>query len=270
MKLSICSELFEGWKWDDVFVKAGELGYDGVEVAHFTICDSVCDVSAEERSRLKDAAASAGVEIVGIHWVLLKPEGLHISHPDKTIRDTTRDYFHSLIDFCADLGGKVIVIGSPKNRHVMPPLTPEQTWDLARETLRACCDHAGERDVTLCIEPLGSNQTDYINRPGQGARLVEEINHPNFKMILDVYSMSCERLDIPAEIRAHACHMAHFHANDDNRGWPGSGGVDYPPIIQALKDVDYSGYLSVEVFDFDPGPDTIATESIKYLRSLLQ
>lgn len=269
-KLAICNELFEGWKWEDVFNYAASVGYDGVELAHFTICHSVTDVTNAERQRLSAAAARAGVEVVGIHWVLISPKGFHVNHPDKAIRDKTREYFYELIDFCGDLGGHVIVIGSPKNRNVVAPLTPEQAWDHAVETFRNCCDHAAERDVVLCMEPLDSDQTDFVNRPEQGARMVDQIAHPNFKLTLDVYSMSGENIDIPQAVVEHADHIGHFHANDDNGRGPGSGGADYASIAAALKQIDYRRYASVEVFDFRPDPQTIAQESISFLKAALR
>jgi D-psicose/D-tagatose/L-ribulose 3-epimerase len=268
MKFSICNEMFEGWKWEDVFKYAAELGYDGVEVAHFTICDSVTEVSKAERERLRRSAKDAGVEIVGIHWVLVKPEGLHISHPNPEIRLKTRDYLHELIDFCGDLGGRVIVFGSPKNRNVLEPLTPEESWDLAKETFQDCCQHAQERDVIVCIEPLASYMTDYINLPEEGARLVDEINHPNFKLILDTYSMSCNKVDMGKAIEQYSEYLAHFHINDDNESWPGSGSIDFGPVASALERIGYDGYVSVEVFDFKPDPRTIAQEAMKSLKSI--
>ncbi len=268
MKFSICNEMFEGWKWEDVFKYAGELGYDGVEVAHFTLCDSVTEVSKADRERLRQSAKDAGVEIVGIHWVFVSPKGLHISHPDEEIRLKSRDYLHELVDFCGDLGGKVIVFGSPKNRNVLEPLTPEQAWDYAKETFQSCCDHARERDVIICIEPLASYMTDYINLPEDGARLVDEINHPNFKMILDTYSMACNKVDMGVAIRQYSEYIAHFHINDDNESWPGSGNTDFEPVATSLKEVNYDKYVSVEVFDFKPDPKTIAQESMKALKAI--
>ena len=268
MKFAICNEVFEGWKWEDVFKYAGELGYDGVEVAHFTICDSVTEVSKAERERLRRSAHDAGVEIVGIHWVFVSPKGLHISHPDEKIRAKSREYLHELVDFCGDLGGKVIVFGSPNSRNVVAPLTFEQAWDYARETFQDSCEHARERDVIVCIEPLASSMMNYVNLPEDGARLVDEINHPNFKMILDTYSMSCNEVDMGEAIEKYSEYMVHLHVNDDNKSWPGSGGIDFEPVAQALKKINYDGYVSVEVFDFEPDPKTIAQESIKALKSI--
>jgi len=268
MKFSVCNEMFEGWKLDDVFKYAAELSYDGVEIAHFTICDSVAEVPKSERERLRQSAMEAGIEIVGIHWLLVSPKGLHISHPDEEIRFKTRDYLHELIDFCGDLGGNVMVFGSPQNRNVIKPLTYEKAWDLAKETFQGCLEHAKERGVIICIEPLASYMTDYITLPEEGVRLVEEINHPNFRLILDTYSMSCEKVNMGEAIEKYSKSLAHVHVNDDNRSWPGSGGIDYTPVAKALKKIGYDGYVSVEVFDFKPDPRTIAQESMRSLRSI--
>lgn len=260
--------MFEGWKWEDVFKYAGSLGYDGVEIAHFTICDSVTEVSKIERELIRKSAQDVGVDIVGIHWVLVSPKGLHISHPDENIRLKTRDYLHELVDFCGDLGGRVIVFGSPQNRNVLEPLTYDEVWELAKATFKDCCEHAKERGVIICIEPLASYMTDYINNPKEAVKLVEEIDHPNFKLILDTYSMNCEKVNMGEAIEKYSKYLEHFHINDDNQRWPLSGGIDYAPVARALKKINYGGYVSVEVFDFKPDPKTIAKESMKALKSI--
>ena len=85
---------------------------------------------------MREAAARNGIEIAGIHWVLVKPEGLYINHPDRSLRERTAKYFCDLVDFCADLGGKVMVVGSPKQRNVLPGVSREQAWDWAAATFR--------------------------------------------------------------------------------------------------------------------------------------
>ncbi|HID55612.1 TPA: sugar phosphate isomerase/epimerase [Candidatus Poribacteria bacterium] len=270
MKYSICNEMFEGWKLGDVFKFAAELGYHGVELAPFTFCESAFDLSKAERDRIRSEAEKAGVEVVGLHWLLVSPKGLHINHPRKEIRERTKEYLKELVRLCADLSGRVLVFGSPKQRDVLEPLTFDQAWRYAVETFAECAELARERGVILCIEPLHSGQTNFINLPDEAAKMVEEIDNPGFRLILDVYSMSTEELDIPDEIRKHARYLAHFHANDKNRRYPGSGEVDYKPIIAALKDVGYDGYLSVEVFEFDPSPQFIAREGIKYLKEMVE
>jgi sugar phosphate isomerase/epimerase len=266
MKFAICSEIFQGWPLPRIFSYAAELGYGAVEIAPFTISDSVVNISPEERRTIRTEAARANIAIAGIHWVLVKPEGLYINHPDVAIRGRTAAYFCHLVDFCADLGGKIMVVGSPKQRNLLPGVSMEQGWNWARETFRFAVQRAAERGVTICFEPLAPAETNFINTAAEAIKFVAELDLPNFKIILDVKAMCSEKLSIPEIIRHSAPHFAHFHANDENLKGPGFGKVQFAPIAQALKEVNYSGFVSVEVFDFAEGPEIIATQSIEYLR----
>lgn len=270
MKLAICNEMFENWKIEDVFACAAKLGYDAVEIAPFTLADSVLDISQTERDRIRKAAEATKIEIAGLHWLLVSPKGLHLNHPDAEIRDKTQDYFFALIRCCADLGGKIMIIGSPNERNVLEPLTSDQAWSYAQETFSACAELSQEKHVILCMEPLASKTTNFITTPSEAVRMVKAVNHPNFQIILDVTSTAAENLDMPTQIRESAEYVAHFHSNDDNGYLPGSGNVDYPPIIDALKEIDYTGYLSTEVFHFEPDAETIARRSIEFLKPLVR
>jgi len=267
MKFAICNEIFRGWKLEDTLAYAKRIGYSAVEIAPFTLADSVVDISAGERQKLRDSAARIGIEIAGIHWVLVKPEGLYMNHTDPAIRQRTSDYFRELVDFCADIDGKVIVVGSPKQRNIMPGVTPEQGWDWAANTFRDAVRQAEVRNVTICFEPLGPAETNFINTAADGIRFVQQFNSPNFKIILDVKAMCSESKPIPQIIRESFPHFAHFHANDKNLKGPGFGEVDFKPIAEALREVGYNGYVSVEVFNFDEGPEVIATKSLEYLNA---
>jgi sugar phosphate isomerase/epimerase len=161
-----------------------------------------------------------------------------------------------------------MVIGSPKSRNLMPGVTRDDAMRYATEVFTPCLDLAARHKITLAIEPLGPKETDFLNTAADGVELIDLINHPNFRLHLDVKAMSSEAEPIPDIIRASAQHLAHFHANDPNLLGPGMGEVRFEPIIKALKDVGYDGYLSVEVFDFKPGAEKIASESIRYLKKV--
>ncbi|OIO91865.1 MAG: hypothetical protein AUJ92_15600 [Armatimonadetes bacterium CG2_30_59_28] len=266
LKYGICNEMFQGWKMEDVFEEAKKQGYAGVEVAPFTIADSVADIPSARRAEIRRAAADTGVEIIGLHWLLVKPEGLYVNHPDNALRQKTLDYFLQLIDCCSDLGGKLMVIGSPKQRNIIEGQSLEDTWKRTVEFFTNCLPKAEERDVTLCFEPLASTETNFINTADDGVRLVQEINHPKFKLHLDVKAMSGEGEPIDGIVRRTVAYAGHFHANDANLKGPGMGDVDFVPIFQALNESGYDGYVSVEVFIFEPDPVTIARESIAYMK----
>lgn len=266
MQFGICSEIFQGWKLGDAMRFAAETGYDLIEIAPFTLAKYVTDISPVDRQSIREEAKQAKIGISGIHWVLAHTEGLHVNHPDPAIRQRTATYFRELVDFCADIGGKSMVIGSPKQRQILDGVAPEQAWIWARETFREAVTRAEDRSVTLCFEPLAPSETNFINTAAEAIRFVKEIPSPNFKIILDVKAMSSEPKTIPEIIRESTPHFAYFHANDRNLKGPGFGDVDFVPIATALREVGYQGVVSVEVFSFEEGPETIARQSLEYLR----
>ena len=266
MKFAICNEIFRDWKIEDVLAFSAKLGYGGVEIAPFTLANSVTEVSPAVRHEIREAATRNQIEIAGIHWVLVKPEGLYINHPESSIRTRTARYFCDLVDFCADLGGKVMVVGSPKQRNRMSDVSPEQATEWAVETFRDAVAQAEQRQVTICFEPLAPAETNFINTAREAIEFVQRLPSPSFQIILDVKAMCSESKPVPQLIRESWPRFAHFHANDKNLKGPGFGEVDFKPIANALKEVGYGGFVSVEVFNFDEGAEVIATKSLEYLK----
>lgn len=266
MKFAICNETFQGWKIEDAISFVAKSGYDAIEIAPFTIAKYVTEISAADRSRIRDTARRSGIAITGIHWVLVQAEGMYVTHPDRAVRDRTAKYFCDLVNFCADLGGGIIVVGSPKQRNLMESVTFEQAWEWATGVFRDAVMKAEERAVTICFEPLAPSETNFINTAAEAIRFVKQLNTPHFKIILDVKAMSSESKPIPQIIRESWPNFAYFHANDKNLKGPGFGEIDFTPIAEALKEVGYKGYVSVEVFNYDDGAEVIATKSLDYLK----
>jgi sugar phosphate isomerase/epimerase len=266
MKFAICNEIYQGWKLEDTLAHAARLGYSGVEIAPFTLANSVNDISAVERQRIRELAARNEIAIVGLHWLLVKPEGLYLNHTDAGIRERTAKYFVDLVDCCADFGGTIMVVGSPKQRNILPGVTREQAWDWTAATFRDSVRRAEDRAVTICFEPLAPAETNFINTAAEAIQFTQQFNSPRFKIIIDVKAMCSESKPIPKIIRESWPHFAHFHANDKNLKGPGFGDVDFKPIAATLKEVGYNGFVSVEVFKFEEGAETIASKSIEYLR----
>lgn len=266
MQFAICNEIFQGWKLEDAMLFARRTGYDAIEIAPFTLTQYVTDLSAPDRQRIRDQAAQAGIAVSGIHWVLAQTEGLYVNHTDDAVRSRTAAYFCELVNFCADVGGRFIVVGSPKQRNVLEGVSPQQAWDWATATFRDAVRRAEDRSITICFEPLAPVETNFINTAAEAVRFVRQLESPNFKIILDVKAMSSEAKPIPQIIRESWPHFGYVHANDVNLKGPGFGDVDFKPIAAALKEVGYNGYVSVEVFKFDEGPEAIATRSLEYLK----
>ena len=266
VKFAICNEIYQGWSLEDTFAHAARVGYDGVEIAPFTLANAVTEISPIERQRIRDLAARSKIEIVGLHWLLVKPEGLYLNHTDASIRSRTANYFVELVDCCADLGGTIMVVGSPKQRNVLEGVSRQQAWDWTANTFTDAVKRAEDRGVTICFEPLSPVETNFVNTAAEAIQFVKPFNSAAFKIILDVKAMCSEQKPMPQIIRESWPHFAHFHANDKNLKGPGFGDVDFKPIAATLREVGYNGYVSVEVFKFEEGAEIIASKSIEYLR----
>lgn len=266
MKFAICNEIFEGWEMDRAMAYAAEVGYDAMEIAPFTVSNHVTDVSQAQRQSIRQAASRNHIAISGIHWVLVKTEGLYLTHSDPAIRQKTSRYFVELVEFCHDIGGEFIINGSPKQRNLMQGVTHGQAWDWARLTFEPAVKRAEQLGITICFEPLAPTETNFINTAAEAIQFATSFQSKAMSIILDVKAMSSEAIPIPEIIRQSAHHFSYFHANDANLKGPGFGDVDFLPIAQALRDADYNGYVSVEVFRFEEGPEIIATRSLEYLK----
>jgi sugar phosphate isomerase/epimerase len=267
MKFGICNEIFNEWK--DIertidYVKS--VGYDGLEIAPFTLAKQVTDIPASTRELIVQRAKQADLDILGIHWVLVGPDGLHISHPDAAIRERTAQYVIDLVHFCGDVGGKVLIFGSPKQRDVLEGMTYQEAFDRTRAAFERAMPVCEQRGVTICMEHLSRKETNFCNTAAQTVDLIDAVGHPNFQLLLDTKAMEFEEDGRPATIRKYAKYLKHYHANDVNLNGPGWGDVDFEPIFQALKDIKYNKYVSVEVFKFEPGPEAIATKSLEYMK----
>lgn len=275
MKFAICNEMFgERALAADTFASIRKLGYTGLEIAPFTFAPhaqpfDVRQVNAERIVEVRSMAEDAGLEIVGLHWLLAKTEGFYLTSPDPTVRRRTGEYLRALAEVCADLGGLIMVLGSPQQRNLLPGVTYDDAEAYAVEVLHATVPACKQFGVTIGIEPLGPAEGDFIPNAKAGIRLAEMVGSAHCKLHLDVKAMSSEGRPIPEIIRESRDWLVHFHANDPNLLGPGMGNVDFRPIFAALREIKYTGWVSVEVFKYEPSPEAIARESIQYMQRVL-
>ena len=268
MKYAICNEMFEGWAPERIFAHAASVGYHGVEIAPFTLAEDCRSITASRRAELRAAAADCGIEIVGLHWLLVSPEGLDINSTDASVRDRTEEYLRALVELCAELGGKVCVFGSPAQRTIDPAETYLEAWKRSVELLRRVAASAATHGVVIAFEPLAPALTNFVNTMAEGQLLVRDVDHPSLRLHLDVIAMHAQGRPVAETLRleGNTC-LAHVHVNDPNKLGPGMGELDFAPIGEALRGIGYDGYVSVEVFDFAPGAEKIAAASIETLKT---
>ena len=270
IKIGICNELFEGWDFSRVCETVKKLGYDGLEIAPFTLAPRIDELSKTRRLELKTMIEDAGLETIGLHWLLAKTEGFYLTSPDPATRRSTGNYLGALAEATRDLGGSLMVLGSPKQRDLLPDVTYNEAVDYAIDVFEQVLPVLDAVNVDLCLEPLAPNDTNFINTCAEAMAVIERVNHPHLCLHMDVKAQSSESTaTVPELITRHAALAGHFHAQDTNLRGPGMGDVNFAPIIEALLESGYRRWVSVEVFDFSPGAEQTARQSIDCLRTLL-
>lgn len=276
MKFALCNEMFECWNtadgfdFDRVFRFIVSCGYEGVEIAPFTMNADARKIDAATRRKVRDLAVKSGLEITGIHWLLARTEGFGLTSPEASVREATNAYFRELIRLCRDLGGRYMVLGSPQQRNLAEGMSREQGHEYAAEVLRPLVPLLEECDVQIALEPLSTAETNMLTSAAETVELIDRIGAPErIALHLDCKAMSSEDRPIPEVIRANRKHLVYFHANDANLLGPGFGQTQFEPILAALEDVGYAGWVSVEVFDYTPGVERLARESLDHLRKCL-
>jgi sugar phosphate isomerase/epimerase len=244
-----------------------------LELAPFTLAPTVDSVSQTVRRELRDAARDAAVAVTGLHWLLAGPaaatEGWHLTSPDRSVRMRTVSYLGRLARFCAEIGGAVLILGSPKQRSAIDGLTATQATGNLIEAIASLMPTVEDVGVTLCLEPLPLTETDVVTTCDEALAVIRAVGHPALRLVLDVKSLVAEsqmtQEAVPDIIRRVGHGVAYVQANDGGRGHPGSGTTDFVPICQALRDVGYDDWISMEPFEFGPGPDTVAREGLACL-----
>ena len=264
-RFAICNETFGDWPLEKALETAATLGYTGWEVAPFMLDTDARRITTSERTRYRQTVESFGMKVVGLHWLLAKTTGFHLTNDDAEIRKQTAIYLQELVGLCADLGGEVMVLGSPLQRNRTADMSLERAHQNAAEVLQSVHDVLAKNNVRIALEPLGPEEGNFLNTADEARQLKQRIHSDRIGLHLDVKAMSTEAEPVVDIIRKHADWMIHFHANDPNRRGPGMGDVDFRPILKTLSDVKYGGWISVEVFDYELGAERLAMESITTL-----
>jgi D-psicose/D-tagatose/L-ribulose 3-epimerase len=273
MRIALCNEVIAPMPFPQQCEYAAKLGYDGLEIAPYTLSEEPHRMGSAQIAAARAAAEDCGVAVTGLHWLLVKPAGLSISSKDESVRRRTVDVMSALIDLCAELGGKYLVHGSPQQRRIEAGETRAAAMARAQECFAAVADRAQKAGVVYCIEPLSSEQTPLINTLEEAAHMVQEIKNSSIKTMLDCSSagrMEKEPLGALADRWLPQGLIAHVQVNDRNRRGPGQGEQRFAPLFASLKKHGYAGDVAVEPFDYVPDGPGAAARAIGYIKGILE
>jgi D-psicose/D-tagatose/L-ribulose 3-epimerase len=265
---AICNEAFE--KFD--FLRACRAircaGYEGIEIAPFTLAGDPGQIPPGTRREYRDIVQSEGLAFVGLHWLLVGPKDLHVTTPDVSLRSRSWRYIGDLIDLCADLGdGGVMVFGSPKQRASTSGSSRGEATRRFVDGLAEAAPHAAERRVTILVEALPKGQCDVVQTLDEAAGVVREIGSPAVRTMFDVHNAVDETEPHAALVEKYFDIIRHVHVNELDGRHAGAGSYDFKPVLEVLRRREYPGWVSLEAFDFAPGAERLANESLRYLES---
>lgn len=272
-RLALCNEVLAPWPFEQQCAYASALGYRGLEVAPFTLADDPTAISEADARRWSRIAADHGLAITGLHWLLVAPKGLSISHPDAAVRTRTLAALDRLIDLCAAMGGSYLVHGSPAQRNPLPGQAHADALARATAAWVHCGERAGALGLSYCIEPLSRDQTSVVNTVAEAAAIVRAAGMPGLRTMLDTCSAGAtEEEPLPALIDRWwpTGLLAHVQLNDRNRRGPGQGDDRFAPILAALQRQGYAGWLAIEPFDYRPDGAGCAARAMGYVHGLLE
>jgi D-psicose/D-tagatose/L-ribulose 3-epimerase len=273
MRLALCNEVLAPLDFEAQCRTARALGYSGLELAPYTVAEHPEALGETQARALRGVAADHGLDITGLHWLLVQPAGLSITTPDEVVHRRTVDFMRRLCGFCAALGGRYLVHGSPAQRRPQNEQTLADALARATAAWAAAGEAAGALGLNYCIEPLSRDQTPLVNTVAEAVAVVRQVGLPGLRTMIDTSSAGlAESEPVPALIRRWwpSGLLAHVQLNDPNRRGPGQGAMAFGPVLQALREVGYGGVLAVEPFDYQPDGPACAARAAGYLQGLLE
>jgi D-psicose/D-tagatose/L-ribulose 3-epimerase len=277
MQFALCNEVLQPLPFAEQCALAAAQGYDGLEVAPFTLAADPQQITDAQAVEFRRIAQDHGLAITGLHWLLVAPAGLSIVDADDAVRARTVAFMRRLVELCAAMGGKYLVHGSPKQRSVPPGSTREQALARATECFAQVAPAAARAGVVYCIEPLSTRETDLVNTVAEAAAIVDAIGSPGVRTMIDCSAAGQVERESVAELMARwmpSGHVAHVQVNDPNRRGPGQGEMRFAPILRELLRLQaagaYRGIVAVEPFDYVPDGPGCAARSIGYLRGIVE
>ena len=263
---SICNEAFEKWPFAQACQAMRRIGYSGIEIAPFTLAERPADIGAAQRREYRDIIQSEGLVFAGLHWLMVSPKGLHVTTPDAALRERSWGHIRDLIDLCADLGsGGVMVFGSPKQRSTTGGLSRAEATRNFIDGLAGVAPQAAARGVTILVEALPIDQADVVLTLEEAAGIVREIASPGVRTMFDVHNAIHEAEPHAVLVEKWFDYIRHVHVNELDGKHCGAGTYDYKPVFEVLARRGYSGWISLEAFDFTPGAERLAEESLRHL-----
>ncbi|MGH3088087.1 MAG: TIM barrel protein [Rubrobacteraceae bacterium] len=224
--------------------RVARFGYDAIEV--------IGEPADLDPRRIKKLADDAGISVSSI-CSLYTPDR-DLSHPDAEMRKKAVQYVKDVAEFASTMEAPTIIVHPCANGRTERLASEEDEWNWAVEGIREGGEYAEPLGVNLSLECWNRYETIFLNRLEQAARLWRDTGLSNGGIQGDTFHMNLEEDSIDGAFREYGSLLQHVHLADSNRAAPGAAHIDFAPILRALDDVGYEGYLSFELLPASADP----------------
>jgi sugar phosphate isomerase/epimerase len=270
---AICNEVFEGWKFADSCRAIKKAGYEGIEIAPFTLNEYPATITADERREYRSILDGEGLHFIGLHWLMVSPKGLHVTTEDEALRKKSWQHIHDLIDLCGDLSlgaPALLVFGSPKQRATTKGSTIAEATKRWADLFADVAAHAEARNATMLVESLPREQCDVVNTVAEAVEIVKYVDSKAVQTMFDTHNAADETEPHEQVVDKYFDLIKHIHVNERDGKHCGTGDYPFRPLLQLLANRNYQGWVSLEAFDFSAGAERIANESLRYLEKEIE
>jgi sugar phosphate isomerase/epimerase len=245
-----------------------KIGYDGIEIGAAAPHAYPPHLSADRRREVRELLDEHGIALSSMLPAPSGGPGNNPASPNIEERRATVAHYKELAALTAEWGGDKLIY--------LPGWTifgtrRRQAWAWSRESLTEIADGAAEHGVTLVIEPT-PHDTNLCESAEDAMELMEDVNAENVKLMFDTFHVLYRREVITDYVHMMGENLKHIHMSDNDRLPPGAGYGDFPSMIDALLDIGFDGYLTMETGFHQRGiePDRDARLGLEYLRTLIE
>jgi D-psicose/D-tagatose/L-ribulose 3-epimerase len=273
MKIALCNEVLRTFPFKQQCELAARLGYDSLELAPFTLGTEPHRLKQAEKRSLLHHITNAGLNVVGLHWLLVSPPGLSITSADPAIRRTTLEVLRGLVLLCAELGGRVLIHGSPEQRRIPSVGDQSEARKRAIDAIALASEQAAAAGLVYCLEALPSTSTNFVNTIREAAEIVKAVGSPALRTMLDTCAAATTELESVSDLIDRWIPtglIGHVQLNDRTGRGPGQGDDDFTPVLRALMRTGYAHGVSIEPLIYEPDGPTCAARAIGYVRGILE
>jgi sugar phosphate isomerase/epimerase len=245
MRYSYDALVYYGEAVEKGIERVARCGYDAIEL--------IGEPTQYDAAQVRSLCAQHKIVVSSICSIFTGPDRDLVS-PDPAARKHAVQYCKDVADLAAGVGAPVFIVAPSPVGKMVPQADPETEWQWAVESIREAADYANSKGVKICLEAWNRYETYFVNRIDQALRLMRDVGRPNVGVMGDTFHMNIEDDSIPDTIRRAGKDLLHIHFADSNRAAPSKGHIDFTPILKALKEINYQGYVTFEILPASADP----------------